>query len=43
MNTNKEIPYQFNKIFNTFEEYRNWDIQKSKEELLKAFPKEKKE
>ena len=38
MNTKEKIPYRFRNIFNTWEEYRDWCIEKSKEELLKAFP-----
>ena len=37
----KKIPKLFRNIFNTWEEYRGWSIQKSKQELLKAFPNEK--
>ena len=38
MSTDKKIPYRFRNIFNTWEEYREWCIEKSKQELLKAFP-----
>ena len=41
MKTNREIPYRFRTIFNTWEEYREWCIEKSIQELLKAFPKDK--
>ncbi len=41
MITNREIPKQFKNIFNNWEEYREWCIEKSKQELLKAFPKDK--
>ena len=41
MNTKREIPKQFQSIFNTWEEYRGWSIQKSKQELLKAFPNDR--
>lgn len=37
MNTKREIPKQFQFIFNTWEEYREWCIEKSKEQLEKAF------
>ena len=33
MNTKEKIPYRFRNIFNTWEEYRDWCIEKSKEEL----------
>lgn len=36
----KKIPKPFKNIFNTWEEYREWSIEKSKQELLKAFPNE---
>lgn len=39
MNTKREIPKQFQSIFNTWEEYREWCIEKSKVELEKAFEK----
>jgi len=39
MNTKREIPKQFQSIFNTWEDYRNWTIEKSKKELEKAFEK----
>ena len=41
MSTNREIPKQFKNIFNSWEDYREWCIEKSKQELLKAFPKDK--
>jgi|TARA_B110000238_G_scaffold140956_1_gene152103 hypothetical protein len=41
MSTNKTIPYRFRNIFNTWGEYKEWCIEKSKQELLKAFPKDK--
>ena len=37
MSTNKKIPYRFRNIFNTWEEYREWCIEKSKEQLELAF------
>ena len=43
MSTNREIPFRFRKIFNAWEEYREWCIEKSIQELLKAFPKVKNE
>ena len=39
MKTKREIPKQFQSIFNTWEEYREWCIEKSKEQLEKAFEK----
>ena len=36
----KKIQKLFRNIFNTWEEYREWSIEKSKQELLKAFPNE---
>ena len=39
MNTKREIPKQFQSIFNTWEDYRNWTIEKLKKELEKAFEK----
>ena len=36
----KKIPKLFRNIFNNWEEYREWSIQKSKQELVKAFPNE---
>jgi hypothetical protein len=41
MKTNREIPKQFKNIFNNWEEYKDWCIEKSKEELLKVFPNDK--
>jgi len=38
MSTYREIPKQFKNIFNSWEGYREWCIEKSKQELLKAFP-----
>ena len=38
MNTNKEIPFRFRNIFNTWEEYRYWCIEKAKSTLEKSFP-----
>lgn len=38
MSSNKKVPYRFKTIFNTWEEYKEWCIKKSKDELLKAFP-----
>ena len=35
------IPYRFRTIFNTWEEYRAWCVEKSKQELLKAFSNDK--
>lgn len=31
------IPVQFRNQFKTFEDYKNWCMEKSKQELLKAF------
>lgn len=49
MNTKKDIPVQFKNTFksfqeyqdylNSFEEYKEWCIEKSKKELLKVFEK----
>ena len=35
----KQIPKQFQNIFNTWEEYRLWSIEKSKNYLHQAFEK----
>lgn len=35
------IPVQFRNQFKTFEDYKNWCMGKSKQELLKAFEKTK--
>jgi len=37
---NKQQPKHLQPLFKTREEYREWSIQKSKQELLKAFPNE---
>ena len=37
----KKIPKLFRNIFNTWEEYREWSIHNSKQELLKAFPNDR--
>ena len=37
MNTKKDIPIQFRNTFKSFEEYKEWCMEKSKNELLKAF------
>ena len=36
-----EIPKPFKNQFKTFEDYKNWCMEKSKQELLKAFEKTK--
>ena len=36
---NKQIPKQFQNTFKSWEEYRDWANEKSKEKLLKAFDK----
>jgi len=36
---NKTIPKKFKGIFNTWEEYRDWCIEKSKIQLEQAFEK----
>ena len=41
MSTNEKIPYRFRTIFNSWEDYREWSLEISKKELLKAFPKDK--
>ena len=41
MNNKNTIPYRFRTRFNTWEDYKEWCIEKSKQELLKAFPKDK--
>ena len=33
----KKIPKQFNQIFTNWDEYRDWSIKKSKEQLELAF------
>jgi hypothetical protein len=43
MNTKREIPKQFQSIFNTWEEYREWSIEKSKEQLELAFQNDRKD
>tara|TARA_B110000908_G_C10200739_1_gene425190 strand:+ start:523 stop:672 length:150 start_codon:yes stop_codon:yes gene_type:complete len=40
MSTNREIPKEFENIFNNWDEYKEYCIQKSIKELLKAFPNE---
>lgn len=37
MNTNTDIPKPFRNIFNTWEDYRECAVEKSKQELEKAF------
>ena len=37
MSNKKDIPKQFRNIFNTWEDYRNWAVEKSKQELERAF------
>ena len=37
MNTKTDIPKPFRNIFNTWEDYRDWVMEKSKQELEKAF------
>jgi len=37
MNTKKDIPVQFRNTFNSFEEYKEWCIEKSKKILEQAF------
>ena len=39
---NKEIPKQFNHIFTNWEEYQEWCIEKSKEQLELAFKNDRK-
>ena len=41
MKQRKDIPHTLQHLFNTWEEYREWSIQKSKQELLKAFPNDR--
>ena len=41
MKQRKDIPYTLQHLFNTWEEYREWSIHKSKQELLKAFPNDR--
>ena len=38
MSTNREVPKQFKNIFNSWEDYREWSLEISKKQLLKAFP-----
>jgi hypothetical protein len=38
---NKQQPKHLQHLFNTWEEYREWSIHKSKQELLKAFPNDR--
>ena len=40
MNTKRDIPRQFRKVFNTWEDYREWAIEKSKQQLKQAFTKQ---
>ena len=37
----KVIPKQFQHLFTNWEEYREWSIHNSKQELLKAFPNDR--
>ena len=37
MNTKTDIPKPFRNIFNTWEDYRDWAVEKSKQELERAF------
>ena len=39
----KEIPKQFQNIFTNWEEYREWCIEKSKGQLERAFPNDRKD
>lgn len=40
MKTKKAIPKQFRGVFNTWEDYREWAIEKSKQQLKQAFTKQ---
>ena len=39
MGTKNDIPIQFRNTFKSFEEYKEWCLEKSKKELMKAFEK----
>ena len=41
MKQRTDIPHTLQHLFNTWEEYREWSIHKSKQELLKAFPNDR--
>jgi len=39
MGTKNDIPIQFRNTFKSFEEYKEWCLEKSKKDLMKAFEK----